>query len=1376
MTLGKVSRLFASLACALACLSSGSILHAQQLASSPRIVESVDESRLTILKGNTRPEARPENDRGHVASNLVMGDLILVLRRSPDRQAAFEALLAAQQDPASPQFHHWLTPAEIGQKYGPAQADIATVTHWLQNHGFTVDQVSNDHLAITFSGMASQVESTFHTEIHNLQVKGESHIANMSDPQIPEALTPVVVGVKALHNFFPRPLHHLGSQVRRDSSTGKWERIPNSGVRSASGTGAASGRNSKALVAPEFGTGGTTNGAVNIEDISPYDFATIYNVLPLWNAATPIDGTGQTIAIAGTSKINLADVTTFRTAFNLLPNTISLTQTVANGTDPGVCTAATGNCTINDLYENTLDVEWSTSIAKSAKIILVVAGANATTTDTLFAAENYIVQNDLAPIMNVSYGECELGLGTAGNTSYNNLWSTAQGAGIAAFVATGDSGAASCDAGSSPVNGPYGAQFGLSVSGIASTPFNTAVGGTDFNWDSAQATYWATSNNATNLSSALGYIPETPWNSTCTNPLLVTALNSANTLNLTATEWCDDIGTQFYTFGTSEQAVLDFVNTVGAGGGASNCIDGDGATVASCTKAYPKPAWQTGVTGIPKDSARDIPDVSFFASSGFNGSAYVICVSEGGACTYNATTEPTAQEVGGTSVASPIMAGVMALVNQKAGSAQGNPNAQLYKLASKQTYSACSAEAIPLTGSSCVFNDIDTGTITMPCQVGSTTDCSGTDVYGILTGYSATAGYDPASGLGSLNVANFVNAYAASAPTPVTSLTPTSLTFPSTTVGVADPSQTVTLKNTGGADLSITGITITGTDASSFKETDTCGNTVGAAGSCVITVTFKPVVAGATLSATLNIADNASGSPQTIPLSGSTPAPAVTLSPTSLTFASTLVGVTTTPQVVTLKNTGTADLVITTIVETQTIPVQSYFETDTCQGTTVHAGSTCTISVTFKPAQAGSIPATLNIHDNASNTPQVVTLTGSGIAPAPVVSLSATSLTFPTTLIGVTSASQVVTVKNTGTATLTVTGVTLTGANPSSYQDVSNCTSVAINGTCTITVKFQPAATGTLTASITIADNAADTPQKVTLTGTGMTPAPVVSLSALTLTFPSTVRGVAAPTQSVTITNVGTAPLIIASSTVTNAQTGQNYVASTPCGTVAVGGTCVSTVTFKPTAFGTLTATLSFADNAATSPQVVNLTGVGAETGSFTLTATAVTVAPGSNGTSTISATGANGYNGSPITLSACINVTAPSGAVDIPTCAVTAGSVTAGANPTTGTLTFGTVAAGAAVKHAQNEKPHSGRWAGAGGITIAGLFLLFGIPARSRKWRSVLGVFLCLAALGVLSGCGGGSSPPPNPGTTPGNYTYQVTGTDADQKVQTATITVTVS
>ncbi len=842
------TRILAGALIGLAALFCASALRAQSFTPLQRIAGKIDESQRVTLTGNTHPAANAKNDRGRVSPDLPMTDLILVLSRDAAQQAAFEQFVASQYDANSPNFHHWLTPEQVGQNYGPSEADIAVITNWLTGHGFSVDQISKDRLSIRFSGKASQVQSAFHTEIHNLEVNGKAHIGNMSDPQIPAALGSVVVGVKALHNFFPRPAHHLGSQVTREAATGRWQRLPGIeeatlGQSSFAKTSPLSAQAKPAIAArPQYGISQSGTNPYLVEDVGPNDFATIYNVLPLWNASTPIDGTGQIIAIAGTSDIDVGqsassevgangnnDVLTFRNFFNLPTNNAANTPLRVSGnsqpltvcTDPGT-ESNPPPCTIDDLVENSLDVEWSGSIAKNAQIVLVSSYVPSTdsTDDGLFDSESYIVDNidnpsspvNGARIMNVSYGECELGNGTAGNVEYYNLWQRAAAEGIAVFVAAGDSGSASCD------DGNYVAESGLSVNGLASTPYNTAVGGTDFNWcnpDTAATSecvaspYW-NSNNSASQSSAIGYIPETPWNESCANPLtLKWVQDAANSIyskySISSSQIANvEQACNFifdYSYGSANDPggdppglgyvypYLEYaVETVGGSGGASNCVvnstSSTATTLGSCTTTststgsvtipsgatvssipltndgWQKPSWQTGVSGIPGDGVRDLPDVSFFAADGYvSSSAYLMCASattNNTPCAYSSNNEPFYQEVGGTSVATPAMAGVMALINQKAGVPQGSPNSELYTLAARRAYSSCSAETVT-TSSKCYFNDIDTGTNAMPCDYGAysndyylSPNCTTTrkrlsamlDEIGILPSYSAGAGYD----------------------------------------------------------------------------------------------------------------------------------------------------------------------------------------------------------------------------------------------------------------------------------------------------------------------------------------------------------------------------------------------------------------------------------------------------------------------------------------------------------------------------------------------------------------------------------------------------------------------------------------------------------
>jgi subtilase family serine protease len=300
----------------------------------------------------------------------------------------------------------------------------------------------------------------------------------MSDPQIPAAISPVVVGIKALHNFLPEPLHKAVGQARFDKQSGRWQRVT---------ADSATAANSSALTPlPQFGInvpGSSNNSAHLEEDVTPWDFATIYNITPLWSAG--IDGTGQTIAIAGTSLITPGDVAAFRSDF-ALPAIPSFKQIdTGDGPTAARCTSTSpyASCGIGDLDENTLDVEWSGAVATGASIALVVTGQNsAGTVDTVYDSAQYVVQNVTAKILTVSYGLCELAQGTAQNVAFYNLWQSAAAEGIAVFVAAGDSGAPSCDQGGDSIGWPYSTQYGLSVSGLASTPYNVAVGGTDFTW------------------------------------------------------------------------------------------------------------------------------------------------------------------------------------------------------------------------------------------------------------------------------------------------------------------------------------------------------------------------------------------------------------------------------------------------------------------------------------------------------------------------------------------------------------------------------------------------------------------------------------------------------------------------------------------------------------------------------------------------------------------------------------------------------------------------------------------------------------------------------------------------------------------------------
>lgn len=695
-----------------------------------RITRAIDPSQLTVLRGNTSPLAQARYDRGAAPASLPMRHMLLVLKRGAQQEDALETLLEQQQDAASPNYHHWLTPQQFGQQFGPSDQDIQTIVSWLQSQGFQIDQVSNGRTVIEFSGTAGEVQSAFHTAMHQYLVNGQNHWANSSDPQIPSALSPVVVGIDTLYNFPRVPLYHLAVSPQGPIGIG--------------GTSPSSGQYT--FPNPCSAYAQPCNFAVG-----PYDFATIYNILPLWAQSPAIDGTGETIAIVGESDINSQDFTSFRSYFGLPAGNLKV---IVNGADPGTVAG--------DETESDLDVEWAGAVAKGANIDLVVSQTTEASLGVDLSAQ-YIVDNDLAPILSESYGVCEFFLGTAGNEFYDQLWQQAAAEGISVIVSSGDSGSATCDGN---VGTPGPARNGISVNGIASTPYNLAMGGTDFNDLNDAGLFWNTTNAAAPGSSGgvaslsvKGYIPETTWNDTCTNQELLSIFGTAN-----ASQTCNDSEvTQAYPF------LLDLA---GGGGGRSACTSSSGQDMTSCTAPYPKPTWQTALT--PGDGARDLPDLAMFASNGFNGSFYVVCeadqlgtnniisVGSGTPSTSCSASDPNTGIIGlgGTSAPTPAFAGIMALIDQATASAQGNPNYVLYKLAA-QAGNSCASVANP--ASTCVFYDVPTGsTISMPCITGSS-DCNvaSGNQYGLLydgsnPAYNTASGYDLATGLGSVNAANLV--------------------------------------------------------------------------------------------------------------------------------------------------------------------------------------------------------------------------------------------------------------------------------------------------------------------------------------------------------------------------------------------------------------------------------------------------------------------------------------------------------------------------------------------------------------------------------------------------------------------------------------------
>src|SRR3984893_3401535 len=361
------------------CCLSAALLHAQQ----DRIPTRIDNNRRVPLRGHVHLNARPQYDRGPVAPSFQMPAITVFLKPSSTQQNALEQTLADQQDPASPNYHRWLTPEQYADRFGASQSDIDKIVAWLESQGFSVGEVARSRTWITFSGTAQQVQNALRTAIHRYDVKGTLHYANSTDPSIPAALSSMVRGFRGLHDFRMKP------------------------------------RNVRAKLNPEMTASGNNN-------IAPDDFATIYDVTPLYQAG--IDGSGQSLVVVGQTDINLSDIQAFRTRFNLPAANI---RKVLGQRPPGP------GIIQDQLPEADIDLEWSGAVARNATLIYVYS------TD-VFTSLTYAIDKNLAPVVSMSYGLCEpsdlIDLPT-----FRSMAQQANAQGITWLAAAGDSGAADCE-------------------------------------------------------------------------------------------------------------------------------------------------------------------------------------------------------------------------------------------------------------------------------------------------------------------------------------------------------------------------------------------------------------------------------------------------------------------------------------------------------------------------------------------------------------------------------------------------------------------------------------------------------------------------------------------------------------------------------------------------------------------------------------------------------------------------------------------------------------------------------------------------------------------------------------------------------------------
>jgi subtilase family serine protease len=566
-----------------------------------RIQVAISNGNPLPIPNSVSPKVRLATDLGAAPGDTKLQGMTLRFSMTAQQEAALDQLLVDLQNPSSPRYHQWLTPAQYAAQFGLSSADLAKAKDWLTSQGFTVTGVANGGMFITFDGTVAQAQVAFGTSIHNVSLNGETHFANITNASVPGALANVVSAVTGLHNFRLKP--HLRTN-------------------------------------PQY-----TSSISNSHYLAPGDIYTIYDVNPLLNNAINGAGIGTganchsippagsttpptcgDIAVMGQVDIATSDVSAFRSAAGL--STTNLPTTVHEGCDPGTPSAPNTACVgqyppqTGDLQESSIDVEWSGAMAPSASILFVNGP------DVLFNSLTQAIDQNLAPILTLSYGNCEAAWGSTDLNSLNQIFKQANTQGQTILAAAGDVGATDCDAGTSAIEG-------LAVDFPASSPYVTGLGGTSFTDGSATGAtqYWSASNGATG-GSAISYIPEAVWNE-------------------------DSAG-----------------NTFSSGGGGISAF-------------FPKPAWQveTGPpllkTLVAPDSSRDVPDIALDAAVGQD--PYLYCVQ--GSCTNGfRNASSTLTTAGGTSFDSQIFGGMLALVEQKIGSRTGNANPVLYALGNRTEY------------------------------------------------------------------------------------------------------------------------------------------------------------------------------------------------------------------------------------------------------------------------------------------------------------------------------------------------------------------------------------------------------------------------------------------------------------------------------------------------------------------------------------------------------------------------------------------------------------------------------------------------------------------------------------------------------------------
>jgi trimeric autotransporter adhesin len=1296
------------IALALLLLVLASFAPSLQAQTQPLITTPVDESKLVTLAGSRPAALKGATDLGAADESQPSGRLMVTLKRSPEQETALQSFLLSAHQQSSPSYHKWLAPGEFGTRFGAADSDVQQVTAWMQSHGLTVAKVSAGKTSIEFSGTVGQINQAFHTSIHKYTTtNNETHYANATDPQVPAAFSAVVSGVTQLNDFKPTPLVKLMGQAQYNPKT-------HQGV-------------------PQWTIPGGA-GEPPVYLLTPEDFATQYDVKPL--QAANVTGAGVTIGIINESNIDINLVNAYRALFGLPVNP---PQIVIDGNDPGVNGAA---------IEAYLDVENAGAIAPAATVKLYIADSYGLLgAGGLVFAQVRAVDDDAASILSLSFQTPEVGNPQATLQFFNDLWEQAAAQGQTVMVAAGDSGSASAVE-----------LYGLGVNGFASTPWDVAVGGTDAYFGdfatggASIASYWSNANDA-NLGSLQKPMSEQPWN-----------------------------GSQYGLNSTTYDPVADQPSTGGAGGGgASSCAMSSpgvptlidellGIDPQVCISGYPKPSWQVG-PGVPNDTVRDLPDVSLFASVGYNGVVWPICASPGDCTETNpASGQTLVTGVGGTSASAPAMAGVLALIEQKYGP-QGQANYTLYPL----------ARQFPTA-----FNDITVGSNNQPCEIGAqafgleatcSPDTNG-DGFDSLQGYYATSGYDQASGLGTLDVNQLYTDWG-------------KITYAPSTTTLALTPATVAHGQSVLASVTVTGNGVPSGPVALVSSTTLPNNkglgalVLGSNGSAQQSITSLP---GGTYTVTAEYnGDGINGPSQSQPVS-------VTVTPEAsvLTLSSEYVNENVTPAALGTITAGSSVIYGSDLVLDVTIAGASGVPAAPTGTVTFSDGSTVLGTAAVNAAGGAEFKGSfLSVGSH--------TITASYSGDASYNASTTAPLQF--TVTQVTSTIDII---PDGT---TFGGNAYTTGQAAAFEAVVQGNTAFTGALPTGTMTFQLGSAAPVTVPIITSDNAA----VIAPTGGATEFYPMLvagnyslvvtysgdtNYSPATVTYPIVVTpGTLLPSTTILTTNPANLSNIEPSTLVTMTMTVTGSGTTAPTGTVEMafadhegfgattlvpGSGNTSTGTFTVLASQLLPGNdvigaIYFGDNnyAASTSAFTTLYDDPTDFSFSTLTPN-VAIQSGSTGTAMISLGSVNGFNST-----VALTCAAPGALI----CTFTNATVNLNgmttANVTINTVTTGTTAA--AANHPAQAKPF-GRIAGA----VLACMLLIVLPRRRRFGQMIVSV-LVMAVLLTAAGCHQALPPPatvitPTPPAAPppvdaadGTYNVVVTGTSPNGIIHNTTITVIV-